>query len=212
MNYDKIYTESDHIFGSEPEKILIDFADRIDKTKPVLDIGAGQGRNTFFLAENGHKIDAIDPSPVAVETIKNIAQNNSYSINAHQFDFQDYNPSKTYSAILVFGLIQILNWKSINYLINKIDEWTDTGSVIFMTAFSVKDLSYQKYCNEWAEAVKRSFTDGSGEYRTFLEVNEILTLFDNYSILHHWEGLGKKHKHGDGPVEQHSMIELIIQK
>ena len=147
-----------------------------------------------------------------VETINKIAQRNGYSINAHKFDFHDYNPAKIYSAILVFGLIQILNWNSINNLINKIDGWTDTGSSVFITAFSTKDASYHKYSNEWKAVNKNSFINGNNEFRTFLEENEILKLFENYKVLHHREGLGQKHRHANGPIEQHEMIEAVFQK
>ncbi|MCF6270603.1 MAG: hypothetical protein L3J41_12890 [Melioribacteraceae bacterium] len=100
----------------------------------------------------------------------------------------------SYSAILIFGLIQILDWKSINTLVSKIDKWTSKGSLIFITAFSKKDASYIKYKKEWNEVGKNSFSDNDANYRTFLETNEIPNLFKKYNLIYHWEGLGAKHQ------------------
>ncbi|MGD8307688.1 MAG: methyltransferase domain-containing protein [Ignavibacteria bacterium] len=212
MSYDKSYGEVKNLFGSDPDKILIDYSDQIDKSKPVLDIGAGQGRHTFYLAEKGFKVDAIDPSSVAVEIINKLSIEKNYLITTKHCDFQNFNSNRIYSSVLVFGLIQILDWQSINVLIDKIDSWTSTGSIIFVTAWSKKDSSYKKYSSEWKKAGKNSFSNSDGEFRTYLEENEILKLFKHNTILHHWEGTGKKHKHGNGPIEQHARIELVFKR
>lgn len=41
MSYDDIYTSNKNYFGEEPESILRRYYNEIDKSKPVLDIGAG---------------------------------------------------------------------------------------------------------------------------------------------------------------------------
>ncbi len=97
-------------------------------------------------------------------------------------------------------------------MIRKIDNWTSKGSFIFITAFSKKDATYYKYSTKWNVKGKNSFSDGNGNYRTFLEPNEILKLFDNYGVVYHWEGPGPNHRHGNSPVEQHELIELVLVK
>ncbi len=47
MTYDKTYKEIKNVFGSEPEEILKKYYERIEIANPILDIGAGQGRNSF---------------------------------------------------------------------------------------------------------------------------------------------------------------------
>jgi cyclopropane fatty-acyl-phospholipid synthase-like methyltransferase len=212
MSYDKTYSETDYVFGIKPEKTLIDFVSIIPKTKPVLDIGAGQGRNSIFLANESFLVDAIDPSKVAINTLSQTAIKEKYAITTQQVDFKNFNPESKYSAILVFGLIQILDWKSISILLDKIENWLAKDGFIFITGFSVNDASFSKYKKNWTSLGKNSFTDNHGNFRTFLEPNEILTLFNNYTIVHHWEGLGSKHRHGNSPEEQHALIELVIQK
>ncbi len=210
MQFDEVYSMSENVFGSQPERILINFCAYIDKSKPVLDIGAGQGRNSFFLAKKGFSVDAIDPSGIAVGTILSISKKENIKINAYQTDFSKFAAgNKPYSAVLIFGLLQILDWDSIKLLLDKINYWTVTGSLIFVTAFLTGDNSYKKYQEKWVREGKASFTGGKGNYRTFLEPDEILKVFDNYKAIYHWEGLGPKHRHGNGPLQQHHLVEYV---
>ena len=146
MTYDKTYKEIKNVFGSEPVEILKRYYEQIDRTRPVLDIGAGQGRNSFFLAKAGYTVDAIDLSRISIETINDISKKENYKINAYQQSFDEFTYRKNpYSAILVFGLLQILDLNSISLLRNMIDKYTTVGSLVFITAFSTEDASFKKY-------------------------------------------------------------------
>ncbi len=213
MTYDDEYNKSKDYFGSKPEVILEDNINIIDPAKPVLDIGAGQGRNSFFLAQNGFNVIAIDPSEVAVNTINEAAKENNLSITAIKADFDHYvSTTLPYSAICVFGLIQLLSREEIDHLIEKIDLWLDKNGILFLTAFSTDDPSFVNYKKIWKEVRKNSFEGDGVVSRTFLDKNEILTLFKSYKVAHHWEGMGERHRHGDGKPHRHGMIHAVLQK
>jgi 2-polyprenyl-3-methyl-5-hydroxy-6-metoxy-1,4-benzoquinol methylase len=42
---------------------------KMNNAKKVLEIGAGQGRDTIFFASNGIEVEALDYSVVAVEIL-----------------------------------------------------------------------------------------------------------------------------------------------
>ena len=48
--FNEAYARVDGLFGGEPERTLVRFADRLDRRRPVLDVGCGQGRNALWLA------------------------------------------------------------------------------------------------------------------------------------------------------------------
>ena len=198
MSYNKQYSQFESVFGSDPDKFLVDHYSCLDKKLPVLDIGAGQGRNSFYLAEMGYMVDAIDPSSVAVEIISQTAKNNELPVTAYESDFQAFDPqSKIYGGILLFGLIQILNRNQIESLKQKMDGWLAPKGHLFVSAFTVEDNT--------SGAINK-------ENITYLEQGEILRLFKGYETVYHWEGLGPEHHHGDGILERHAKVEAVFQK
>ena len=214
MNYDQAYSRVEDYFGSEPDSMLIEYHHRLDKTGPILDIGAGQGRNALFLARKGYSVDAIDPSKVAVDMMLDIALNEGLPLNAYSCGFDTFVPSKPvpYAGILIFGLIRELPWESIRLLLKKVDEWTDEGSLVFVTAFTVSDPTFPILEKGAAAVKKNSFMDDEGEIRTFLESGEILSLFDTFKVIHHHEGLGRVHRHGNSPPERHARAEAVFMR
>ena len=213
MQYDKEYSSIENLFGIEAEKILKDYYHKINKSLPVLDLGAGQGRNSLFLARKGFIVDAVDPSKAGIEIIAAKAKKEGLLIRTHQCNFNEFIPPiDSYSCILIFGLIQILSRETIELLLAKISEWTEKGSFIFITGFTTLDASYKKYAEKWNKIGMNSFADGDSDIRTYLEPNEILSLFHDYKVIYHREGMGHKHRHGDSPIEQHAMAEAIFQR
>ena len=210
MNYNEYYSINKDAFGKKPEKILVDYAHLLSKQFPVLDIGAGQGRNTAYLSKLNYLVDAIDPSSVSVQTMKEMKAHENLSFNTFHADFKDFPGDRKYSAILVFGLIQILNWDEIALLKNKIAGWLQKEGLLFITSFTTKDSSFKTIRENSEKIGKNSFLRPGGEKRTFFEPGEIKKLFKEYKSLYYWEGLGPEHHHGNGPIERHAMVEAVF--
>jgi len=210
MRYDEEYGRVPELFGSEPEPLLLRHADTLDPALPVLDIGAGQGRNAIELARRGLTVDAIDPSVVAVETLRGRAEAEGLPLKVHGRTFNDFSADGPYGAILVFGLIQILSWEAIARLVERITKWSVPRTHVFITAFSAGDASYIRWSGNGREIGPNSFRAADGEIRTFLEPGQILELFHAFDVVEHREGLGPVHRHGDSPPEQHAMVEAVF--
>ena len=215
MEYDEFYSNVENYFGDKPEIILEDYHHLLNKENRVLDIGIGQGRNALFLARKQFQVDGIDLSKVAIESVSETAGRENSGINAFQCGFQDFKPSVPfYSGILLFGLIQVLPWDMIDLLVQKINRWTSAGSLVFVTAFTTEDPKFPLYSASQQNEVigKNSFIDNNGIIYTFLEKGEMKVLFKGFRPLYYWEGMGPKHQHGDGPVEQHGKVEAVFQR
>ena len=74
MDYNRQYSSNGALFGDQPEKLLSDNYRLIDNSKPVLDIGAGQGRHSLFLSRNGYAVEALEPSEVGLNQIAKAAE------------------------------------------------------------------------------------------------------------------------------------------
>jgi 2-polyprenyl-3-methyl-5-hydroxy-6-metoxy-1,4-benzoquinol methylase len=77
-----IATRTPPLFGTEPDARVWALAHQADHpaTHPVLDIGAGTGRNTLALARRGHPVDAVEMTPKFAEMIRADADRESLDV------------------------------------------------------------------------------------------------------------------------------------
>ena len=105
-----------------PSDLLLRYIDRI-KGKDVLDIAAGLGRHSRILAETGCRVDAIEYSDVALESLRKIPR-----VNAIEIDLENgCSLEKSYDAILCFNY---LNRDLYDYMISHLK---DNGIILFET-------------------------------------------------------------------------------
>ena len=76
QHWNKTYREEPDFFGEEPSYAAQKAAEVFKKegASKILDLGAGQGRDSLFFARNGFKVYALDYSETAVEAIRQKAR------------------------------------------------------------------------------------------------------------------------------------------
>jgi len=210
-DFDAAYRSTPDYFGAEPEASLVQFADLLDLSQPILDVGCGQGRNTLFLARRGFSVDALDPSRVAVKQIGNLAEKNGLSVRTIHGTFQDFeNRDHRYGGILLLGLIPLLNRFEIANLPQLVMNRLGSGGYLFITAFGTWDPDFPHRASTWRKEDENSFRSPDGRLRTYLEPGELTTLFPDLSPVYSWEGMTPEHRHGDGPSERHGLAEAVL--
>lgn len=212
MSYNQEYLRSDALFGQDPEFSLVRHADRLIAGGTVLDIGAGQGRNALYLARRGFDVHALEPSNVAATALGDLAAREGLPLSVFTDPFGVFHPPiPFYAGILIFGLIPDLRRGEITDLADRVRRWSSPGALLWVTAFTTEDPAYPIWKMGAEEIASRSFRRPDGRVRTYLEPGEILRLFPGLSQIHHWEGLGPEHRHGDGQPERHGMAEAVFQ-
>jgi len=107
----------------EPSEIVKNFY-HLAKVGRVLDIAAGLGRNSLFLAEKGFTVDAVDVSDVAIEKLKTLHPN----INPIHQDLKIYRPEKDkYDLIININFLERILFPYIKEALKK------DGVLIFET-------------------------------------------------------------------------------
>jgi cyclopropane fatty-acyl-phospholipid synthase-like methyltransferase len=211
MDFDRQYEDVEDLFGKEPDPLLERYVEAIDSRRPALDLGAGQGRNTFYLARRGIEVHALDPSRVAVDAVRRVAARESLPVTAYVTGFESYAASvPSYSAVLALGLLPLLDWQSVAALGDALRTWTSEGSLVLVTGFTTEDPRFEAVASTCERVGHNSFARPDGELRTYLEPGQAVALFEGFDVLHHWEGLGPEHRHGDAPPERHGMFELVL--
>jgi len=220
--YDRAYADDRDLFGASPEPTLLHFLDHLDRDRPVLDIGAGQGRNALAVARAGLAVDALEPSAVGRSALGRRAGREALAVRVLTAGFDAHDaPPGHHGGVLAFGLIPDLDWAGIHRLAERCVHWLAPGGLLFVTGFTTEDPAVARFRAEWREIGPGSFADPSGlggdtgspgtRIRTYLAPDQILTLFPSLAVLHHQEGLGPEHRHGDGPPERHGRFEVVLQ-
>ena len=209
--YDDYYRDTPEVFGSDPNSILVEYAELIDHSTTALDIACGQGRNSFFLARSGMTVHALDPSIEAIRQVQAVAEKEGLPIRTIHSGFADLQPvAGGYGAVLNFGLIPDLKRDQVTALVELIEKVVAPNGLLFITAFGNWDPAFESHQREWSEESQNSFCSLDGLIRTYLEPGELVALFPGFEIIHSWEGLGPEHRHGDGPPERHGLAEAVL--
>jgi cyclopropane fatty-acyl-phospholipid synthase-like methyltransferase len=185
----------------------------IDRTRPVLDVGAGQGRNALGLARYGYTVHALEPSIVGIRQIEQRAREENLELRVIHASVEDYQPSPgTYAAVLLMGLFPCLPRSAIHDLLPRIDGWLTGDGKVVLLAHLTTDPGMPRIARTWTRIADFSYRNDAGDVRTYLRPGEVLGLFPGYVPLYYWEGLGPEHRHGDGPLERHAGVKAILQK
>ena len=88
-DWDDRYRSVDHLFSEEPDSELVTRAKDLPAGHAV-DLGAGEGRNSFWLARAGWKVTAVDFSEVALARLHERATNEDLAVEVVDADVGDY--------------------------------------------------------------------------------------------------------------------------
>ena len=104
--WDQRYAE-DSYRKTNPVNLVQDWVPRIPAGK-ALDVACGAGRNAIFLARCGHRVDAVDISPVGLQKAKQSASEQSVDVNWMQHDLdQAFEFDTDYDLILVLWFVNL---------------------------------------------------------------------------------------------------------
>lgn len=108
----------------------------------VLDIGAGLGQNSFFLAKKGFEVEAIDFSEESIKQIKNRAKGLRMSVK--KMDIKTTPIASTYDIILCSFVLHHFNQKERADFFRMIKDHTIPGGLNLVSVFVAKDGVFKK--------------------------------------------------------------------
>ncbi len=209
--YDDAYAKDPALFGVEPEPWLLEHTGALDRAMTVLDVGAGQGRHTLYLARRGFNVVALDPSAVAAETLARSAAREGLRVDVRQEPFEVHGEGG-YGAILVFGLLPILGETGLSALRELLARGLASGGLAFVTAFTDEDARFGEIASSWEALGDGVFGKECGERRRFVPAGTLPSLFPELEPLAFRERVGPWHRHGDSAPERHALAELLVRR
>lgn len=92
-------------FGTEPNAWLASVADRLKPGSRILALGEGEGRNAVWLAQQGHRVEAVDASAVGLAKARRLAEERGVTLTTTVADLAEYRPEvAAYDAVILVFL------------------------------------------------------------------------------------------------------------
>lgn len=140
--YNRIYEKRENIYGERPDSIVASIPDHIEGGQ-VLELGAGYGRNSLYLAEKGFDVTASDFSEIGIKKLKERAEAKGLKIHASVGDALDYDFTNNYDVIVNSFMMQHLGREDALALIKKFQEHTTPGGLNAILTFTQAGDFYQ---------------------------------------------------------------------
>ena len=204
MNFDEFYSVPNTYFSQSHSGGMEECLKKY-KVLPctAIDIGAGEGRNSLYLASLGFDVYSIEPSVVGANKILQRARENNIDITVLNSNL--LNATKALSNIGFAVALTSLEHMDYDYLLEAVKEIKRVikpGGYIYALVFTEEDPGYKKdfsNASECALFIKHYFKKG-----------ELRDLFSDFEILEYSEYMKKDETHG--PVHYHGKAKLFARK
>jgi tellurite methyltransferase len=198
MDYQSRYSSKEFYWGLKPNNIVIDSIKFLNKNAKVLDMGCGEGRNSFFLARNKFDVTAVDSSEKGIEKLNEFAKKESLEIKTSVADICDFiKYGDQFDAIFGINVLQFINKQNIFDLINQIQSKTNPNGLNIISAFVAENQT------------QKEMTLSKDRY--FFDEGELKKLYKDWEIIFYEEKLGNWETHGE-PEHRHFTVKLIAKK
>ncbi|MFZ4756408.1 MAG: SAM-dependent methyltransferase [Miltoncostaeaceae bacterium] len=99
--WERKFAGAEYEFGTAPNAFLVREAPRIVTPGDVLCIADGEGRNSTWLAEQGHRVHAVEASLNAIAKAKALASSRGVEVRHEQVDLDEWSwPVAAYDAVV----------------------------------------------------------------------------------------------------------------
>lgn len=139
-------TEKNYFFNNKvkPSKWLKEVLKYAPKMGYALDIGAGNGVGSIFLAQNGFKVDAIDKNAESLKNCNSYAKKNNLAVKIENLDIRRFKfPKEKYSLIISVTALDFLKLTEIKKILKKIKKALKEDGIFYLAVFSTKDPSFK---------------------------------------------------------------------
>lgn len=120
--WEEAYRSVESLWGLKPDHVLVDYGSLVPKGS-VLDLGMGEGRNSFFFAKMGYEVEGYDISQTAIERCIERAKNENLKVKAEVKDLREVDiPKGRYSLIIAAWVLNFFKKTEAEEIIRKIKE------------------------------------------------------------------------------------------
>jgi len=139
----KKYKENNSNYDPQPDRGLLEVI-KLAPKGAVLDLGAGEGRNSIFLAKKGFKVEAIDRAREELAKCKEYAKQYKLPIKTGVVDIRKFNFLKNrYALILGITTLDFLKLSETKQIVSRIKDSLKKDGIFYLAVFSTRDPSFK---------------------------------------------------------------------
>ena len=152
---------------------------------PVLDLGAGNGRNALFFAKLGHEVDYVDVSKTYSKRMKDRAKDENLELTAHNMDIRDFDiPEKHYALIIASKILQLFPKADVDDITRKMNAGLARKGLIYVYTFSVENIKHIKRPHELELVEENTYYHRKHrQHFHYFKSDELLSLFPNLRMI-----------------------------
>lgn len=140
--WDERYAEDEYLFGTQPNAFLAREVRRLAPGSKVLAVADGEGRNSVFLAQHGHRVVATDVSERALNKARRLAERRGAEVEYRQADLAEWEwPAEAFDAVVAI-FIQFADPELREHIFEGIDRSLKPGGLLLLEGYREEQLGY----------------------------------------------------------------------
>lgn len=105
--WDERYAGAEMVWSAEPNRFVVEELADLPPGR-ALDLGAGEGRNAIWLAEQGWRVTAVDFSPVGLAKAARLAEHRNVAVEWVEADLREYAPERDGFDLVLIAYVHLL--------------------------------------------------------------------------------------------------------
>lgn len=165
MDWNQRYAVSDYVFGREPSQFVVKVEPLLAPGSRVLCVADGEGRNSVFLARQGHTVTANDYAPHALAKARTLAAEAGVRVAYEQADVASWVwPRQAYDAVFAV-FIQFVGPDQRDAIFAGLKQAVVPGGLVLLHGYTPKQLRFNTggpSCVDnlyTSEMLRRAFSD-----------------------------------------------------
>lgn len=185
---------------SKPSSFAKFIVKKLKKNKTLLDIGCGNGRDTFYFNKKGLNVVGIEKSKIAVKNNKKILEKKKiknisfYNVNIFSKKFENL---EKFDYVYLRFVIHAISKQIENKLLKNLSKITKENSIVFFEFRTTKDKLFKR------GKIISKYERQTNHYRRFIKFDDFIKTLNklkNFKILYKIEKKGLAKYKNDNPV------------
>lgn len=182
-----------------PNHDIVELSMVLPKEARVLDLGCGEGRNSFFLAGRKCRVKAVDISAAGIQKLQMLAERAGLTLEIEVADLNTYAITGEWDAILCHGVIDYLEKPDWHRVVNEIKAHTAPGGV---NAFT---------CMLFTDEFPAPPEFRKAEFKHSVEPFELVGMYGDWTVIRH-DRYVKWDQHPGVPIHCHPVDKVVARR